>query len=69
MGRGRLRFQSHIVIIKDKATGKTADKFTGFALKYKTDALTPGVSYLWFVKACNPPRGCAKSPKWTFTVQ
>lgn len=59
----------YVVTIKDKATRKTADKFKGFALKYKTDPLTPGVTYEWFVKACNPPHGCAKSDKWEFTVQ
>jgi hypothetical protein len=59
----------YVVIIKNKGTGKRADKFTGFALKYKTDPLTPGVTYEWSAKACNPPRGCDESDKWEFTVK
>lgn len=59
----------YVVVIKDKGTGKKADKFTGLALTYKTVPLTRGVTYEWFVRACNPPRGCAKSDKWEFTVQ
>lgn len=59
----------YTVIIKEKLTGKTADKFKGFALTYTTDPLTSGVTYKWFVKACNPPRGCASSAKREFTVQ
>jgi hypothetical protein len=60
----------YIVIVKNKATGKTAAKFTGTALKFKTNPpLTRGVTYEWFAKGCNPPRGCNKSAKWEFTVQ
>jgi predicted outer membrane repeat protein len=59
----------YVVVVKNKGTGKKADKFAGFVLKYKTKALPRGVTYEWFVKACNPPRGCAKSDKREFTIQ
>lgn len=59
----------YVVVVKDKNTGKTADKYKGTNNKYKTDPLISGVTYQWFVKACNPPHGCVKSLKRTFTVQ
>lgn len=62
------------VIVKNAATGKTADRKAGLTvLKYKTDPLPKGATYKWFVKACNPdasaPPRCAKSETERFTLQ
>ncbi len=62
--------KKYTVLVKDATTGKTADKQAGLTvLKYKTDALTAGKKYKWFVKACNPPNGCARSVARFFTIQ
>jgi hypothetical protein len=61
---------SYKVVVKDAATGVVVDKKGGLTgLEYKTDSLTSGKTYKWFVQACNPPFGCAKSAARTFTVQ
>ena len=60
---------TYTVIVNVFGTGTLADKAAGLTqTKYKTDALTSGFQYQWFVKACNSA-GCTKSAKRTFTVQ
>lgn len=60
---------TYTIIVKNNATGEKVDKATGLTeLKYKTDTLTQGVTYKWFVKACNA-NGCAKSETRTFKVK
>lgn len=57
------------VVVKNFATGTVASKgknLTGTS--YKTNTLTSGVTYKWFVKACNTD-GCAKSETRTFRVK
>jgi hypothetical protein len=65
--------KTYTVIVKDKATGKLADKQGGLTgLKYITDTLPLHKSYKWFVKACNtniPPPRCSKSDASFFTLQ
>lgn len=58
------------VTVKNFATGKTAFKKTitsPLVSATKTTTLAPA-TYVWFVKACNA-FGCAKSSKFTFTIQ
>lgn len=60
---------TYTVFVKDAATGQVVDKQEGLtALRYKTDALTRGKTYKWYVKAVNT-MGSTKSRKRTFQVQ
>ncbi len=50
------------VVVRDAATGKGVDGQGHLTqLRYRTDPLPKNRQLKWFVRACNPPFGCARS--------
>lgn len=64
------RADSYKVRVKDRATGKLADKKNNWqSLNYTTKTLAQGKTFKWFVFACTDDGVCTRSAKRTFTVQ
>ncbi len=57
-----------VLVRQGSAAGPKVDNAKVTTNKYKTIQLTPGATYFWRVKACNPPYGCRKSEWRQFTI-